>query len=138
MKAMPARATHGATARRLQTQAYKDSAAFVPISVANATGDTAPLRIAVVWDVVTGGDSAFVDTTGLGPGVARQCGAVGQTIEVKTATAASGWRIYANGCTAKHLVTGAGGAARFAAMQARTLPGVTPRPTHGATAQRAT
>ena len=111
-----------AARRRLSPgQLYSDSASFVPISEAHQAGQTAPLRITLVWDAVLAGD-----LTG-SVGAPRQCGFVGQPIEVKTSSGTWAQWTTANfpgtsPCDAASVVSAASpaGAARLAAMQART------------------
>lgn len=63
--------------RRLQNQLYRDAPSFIPISVVHANGDTAPIRITVVWDVVNGNDDDYNGAT-----KSRQCSNVGESSSV--------------------------------------------------------
>lgn len=67
--------------RALEDQYYYDNVTFIPISVADSSGDTVQIRIAVVWDIINGGDNDFYDDSVSPPvrtTISRQCSSVGE------------------------------------------------------------
>lgn len=62
--------------RRLADQVYTDSGStYIPLRVVHANGDSKPIRITAVWNVVDSNDDDFSGASG----TSRQCSNVGES-----------------------------------------------------------